>query len=129
MSRTALVVGAGAGISASFARLLAGEGHEIALASRNPAKVAALAGDLKATMHVGDAADPASVDRLFEQIDRQFPTLDVCLFNTSARAPGRSPRSTPIRPAPHFSLSPTAAFSFVRLPPSGCCPMGPATSL
>ncbi|HTO60580.1 MAG TPA: SDR family NAD(P)-dependent oxidoreductase [Bradyrhizobium sp.] len=88
MSRTALIVGAGAGISASFARLLAGEGYEIALASRNPAKVAALAADLKATTHVCDAADPASVGRLFEQIDRQFPRLDVCLFNASARAPG-----------------------------------------
>ncbi len=88
MTRTALIVGAGAGISASFARLLAGEGFEIALASRSPGKLATLAAGLKATTHVCDAADPASVDQLFQQIDRQFPKLDVCLFNASARVPG-----------------------------------------
>ena len=88
MTRTALIVGAGSGISASFARLLDGEGYEIALASRTPARVAALAAGLKATTHVCDAADPESVDQLFQQIDRQFPKLDVCLFNASARAPG-----------------------------------------
>src|SRR3974390_3135389 len=88
MTKTALIVGAGSGISASFARLLAGEGYKIALASRNPAKVATLAAGLRATTHVCDAADPASVNQLFQQIDRQFPKLDVCLFNASARAPG-----------------------------------------
>ena len=88
MTRTALIVGAGSGISASFARLLAAEGYEIALASRTPARVATLAASLKATTHVCDAADAASVDELFRQIDRQFPKLDVCLFNASARAPG-----------------------------------------
>jgi NAD(P)-dependent dehydrogenase (short-subunit alcohol dehydrogenase family) len=35
-----------------------------------------------------DAVDPASVDRLFSEIDRVLPKLDVCLFNASARAPG-----------------------------------------
>lgn len=88
MNRTAVIVGAGLGISASFARLLAAEGYRIALASRNPAKLAELATELKATAHACDAADPASVNQLFEQIDRQFPKLDVCLFNASARAPG-----------------------------------------
>ena len=88
MTRTALIVGAGSGISAAFARLLSSEGYQIALASRSPDKLATLAAGLKATTHACDAADPASVDQLFQQIDRQFPKLDVCLFNASARAPG-----------------------------------------
>lgn len=102
MSRTALIVGAGAGISASFARLLAGEGYKIALASRNPAKVAALAAHLEATTHVCDAANPASVDELFAQIDRQFPKLDVCLFNASAlgRRAHREPVPRPLGSSP-----------------------------
>lgn len=88
MMKTALIVGAGSGISASFARLLAKEGYHVALASRDPAKLASLASDLKATTHTCDASDPASVDRLFADVDTQFPRVDVCLFNASARAPG-----------------------------------------
>ena len=88
MTKTALIVGAGPGISASFARLLADDGYEIALASRSPDTLASLAASLKASTHVCDVADPASVDQLFQQIDRQFPRLDVCLFNASARVPG-----------------------------------------
>ena len=88
MTTTALIVGAGSGISASFARLLAGKGYQVALASRDPTKLASLASDLKATTHTCDASDSASVDRLFAEVDTQFPRLDVCLFNASARAPG-----------------------------------------
>lgn len=88
MARTALIVGAGTGISASFARILAREGYQIALASRDPSKLAPLAAETHATTHSCDAADPASVDALFAQIDQVFPKLDVCLFNASACAPG-----------------------------------------
>ena len=88
MTKTALIVGAGSGISGSFARLLARNGYRIALASRNPDKLARLAAETNATTHACDAADTASVDQLFAHVDRQFPRLDVCLFNASARAPG-----------------------------------------
>ena len=58
------------------------------VASRDSSKLTRLAAETKATTHPCDAADPASVDRLFAHIDQQFPKLDVCLFNASARAPG-----------------------------------------
>ena len=88
MTKTALIVGAGSGISASFARQLAGNGYSLALAARDTAKLAALATETGASVHACDAVDPASVDRLFAEVDRAFPKLDVCLFNASARAPG-----------------------------------------
>jgi NAD(P)-dependent dehydrogenase (short-subunit alcohol dehydrogenase family) len=88
MTKTALIVGAGSGISASFARQLAGNGYSLALAARDTAKLAALATETGASVHTCDAVDPASVDRLFAEVDRAFPKLDVCLFNASARAPG-----------------------------------------
>ena len=47
-----------------------------------------MASDIKATSHSCDATDPAAVDRLFAEIDGQFPRLDVCLFNASARVRG-----------------------------------------
>ena len=88
MTKNALIVGAGSGISASFARLLAKDGFQVALASRDPTRLAGLAAETNCTTHACDAADPASVDQLFGEIDRQFPKLDVCLFNASARVPG-----------------------------------------
>ena len=88
MTKTALIVGAGSGISASFARQLARDGYTLALAARDTAKLATLATETGASVHACDAADPAAVDRLFAEIDRVFPKLDVCLFNASARAPG-----------------------------------------
>jgi NAD(P)-dependent dehydrogenase (short-subunit alcohol dehydrogenase family) len=87
-SKTALIVGAGSGISASFARQLAKDGYQVALAARDTAKLAPLAGPINASTHTCDATDPANVDRLFVEIDQKFPKLDVCLYNASARAPG-----------------------------------------
>ena len=45
---TALIVGAGAGLSASFARKLAGAGHAVALAARRTDKLGALATEIGA---------------------------------------------------------------------------------
>ena len=70
MTKTALIVGVGSGISASFARLLAKEGYRVALASRDPTKLTRLAAETKATTHTCNAADTASVDQLFAHIDR-----------------------------------------------------------
>jgi NAD(P)-dependent dehydrogenase (short-subunit alcohol dehydrogenase family) len=86
MTKGALIVGAGAGISGSFARLLAREGYAVALASRSGA---ARAGNASATLRVAcDAADPADVERLFERVDAELPALDVVLYNPSYRARG-----------------------------------------
>ncbi len=83
MSR-ALVVGVGAGLSASFARLLAREGYEVALAARDTAKLADLAAETRATAHACDAADPASVAALFQAV----PDASVVLYNPSYRVRG-----------------------------------------
>ena len=88
MTKTALIVGAGSGISASFGRLLAGEGYTVVLASRNSNNLTELAASIRGMAIACDAADPASVAALFSETDRLFPKLDVCLFNASARVPG-----------------------------------------
>lgn len=86
MEKGALIVGAGAGISGAFARLLARNGYAVALASRSGAQ---RAGDVPAALRVAcDASDPAQVAALFARLDAELPPLDVVLYNPSARARG-----------------------------------------
>jgi NAD(P)-dependent dehydrogenase (short-subunit alcohol dehydrogenase family) len=82
----ALIVGAGDGFSASFARLLAREGFAVALAARNTDKLAALAAETGATTHACDASDPAQVAALFATAEAQ--AADIVLYNPSFRVRG-----------------------------------------
>jgi NAD(P)-dependent dehydrogenase (short-subunit alcohol dehydrogenase family) len=86
--RIALVVGAGSGISASFARQAAAAGLRVGLAARNAEKLAALAAEIGAQTFTADAADPAAVARLFAAADERLGEPDVVLYNAGARAHG-----------------------------------------
>lgn len=86
--RTALIVGAGAGISASVARALASAGLRVGLASRSPQKLAAYAAEIGAVTFAVDAAEPAGIDQLFKEVDSRLGEPDVVLYNASARLRG-----------------------------------------
>ena len=86
--RIALIVGAGSGISASFARGLAAAGLRVGLAARNAEKLAPLASEIGAETFAVDASDPAAVARLFAEADNRLGKPDVVLYNASARAHG-----------------------------------------
>ncbi|NWG24819.1 MAG: SDR family NAD(P)-dependent oxidoreductase [Pseudorhodoplanes sp.] len=86
--RNALIVGAGAGLSASLARLLSREGMKISLAARDPSDLAALAEETGAAVHACDASDRAQVTKLFADIDRAGVTPDAVIYNASRRARG-----------------------------------------
>jgi len=85
---TALIVGAGSGISSSVARSLAAVGLKVGLAARNIDKLAPLADEIGAERFTVDASDPAAVAHLFEAADARLGSPDVVLYNASARAPG-----------------------------------------
>ena len=84
----ALIVGAGAGLSASLARLLARKGLRVALAARDTGKLAALCRETSARAFTCDAAQPDQVARVFEQLDNETGAPDVVVYNPSARARG-----------------------------------------
>jgi NAD(P)-dependent dehydrogenase (short-subunit alcohol dehydrogenase family) len=84
----ALIVGAGSGLSASLARLLAKEGIKLALAARSTDDLAGLAKESGAQLFVCDASVPASVERLFGDVDRAFGSPQIVIYNASARARG-----------------------------------------
>jgi len=85
MSRNALIVGAGPGISASFARALSREGARVALAARNTEKLAELAAEIGGEAIACDATVEDDVNALFSEIDTLFGHLDIVLYNPSAR--------------------------------------------
>ncbi|HUC72421.1 MAG TPA: SDR family NAD(P)-dependent oxidoreductase [Stellaceae bacterium] len=86
--RTALVVGAGSGISAAFARAVASAGLKVGLAARDVEKLAPLADETGAHTFAVDASEPEAVARLFAAADERLGEPDVVLFNASARAHG-----------------------------------------
>ena len=86
----ALIVGAGRGLSASLARLFAAEGMQVALAARNTDKLAGLATETGAKAYACDAADPASVDALFESVTKDIGVPNIVVYNASNRG-GRGP--------------------------------------
>ena len=86
---TALIVGAGSGISASVARKFAGAGLKVGLAARSPDKLVPLAAEIGAETFAVDAADPAAVARLFEEADARLGEPDVVVYNASGRTRAR----------------------------------------
>jgi len=87
-THTALIVGAGQGLSASLARLFSKEGMRVALASRQSARLRGLAEETRALTFDCDVADAAQVARLFASVDERLATPDVVVFNPSFRTRG-----------------------------------------
>lgn len=80
----ALIIGAGDGLSASLARLLAREGYAVALAARNTAKLAALCAETGAVAYACDATHTSQVSALFEKAG----DAEVVVYNPSYRVRG-----------------------------------------
>lgn len=86
--KTALIVGAGSGLSASIARLLSKSGLEIALASRSIDDLAGLANETGAKVFACDASQETQVAQLFTDIDATLGSPDVVIYNASFRTRG-----------------------------------------
>ena len=86
--KTALIVGAGSGLSASLARLFARNGLQVALASRNPDRLAKLAEETAATTFACEASEPEEVAALFDVVVGTVGAPDIVVYNASGRARG-----------------------------------------
>lgn len=88
MTETALIVGAGSGLSAALARLFAKEGMRVALAARDTDKLAELAKDIHARVLRCDASRRDDVAALFSAVEESPGAPDLVVYNPSARARG-----------------------------------------
>jgi NAD(P)-dependent dehydrogenase (short-subunit alcohol dehydrogenase family) len=85
---TALIVGAGSGLSASLARLLAKEGIKVALAARTTGDLDALVKETGAQAYPCDASKRPEVEKLFADLDAAFGAPEIVIYNPSYRTRG-----------------------------------------
>ena len=88
MTQSALIVGAGSGLSAALARRCAREGMRVTLVARRADKLAALAAETQARVIAADAAQPAEVDRYWAETVAKSGVPDLVVFNPSFRVRG-----------------------------------------
>jgi len=108
--KTALIVGAGVGISASVARLLARQGIKVAVAARDAEKLETLAREIGGAAFAVDAAEPAQVARLFEAVSAAIGEPDVVVYNASGRVRGKLVELEPAAVARTLSVSAFGGF-------------------
>jgi short-subunit dehydrogenase len=85
---TALIVGAGAGLSASLARALSKDGIKVALAARSTDDLNDLAVEAGAETFACDAAKRSDVEKLFQNLDATVGAPEIVIYNASYRTRG-----------------------------------------
>ena len=108
--RTALIVGAGSGLSASLARTFAKAGLKVALAARRAANLASLAQETGAKAFACDATDRAAVTKLFTDVEAALGPPDVVVYNASYRTRGPFVELDPDEVAKSLNVSVYAGF-------------------
>jgi NAD(P)-dependent dehydrogenase (short-subunit alcohol dehydrogenase family) len=88
MSRYAIIVGAGSGLSAALARAAAADGFKLVLVARDIAKLAPMVAELGARAIACDASEAHAVERLFAVAERDFGVPELVVFNAGYRARG-----------------------------------------
>ena len=85
---SALIVGAGSGLSASLARIFAKAGMSVALAARSAQKLDEFVQATGCKAFNCDAAKRDEVEKLFADLDAAKLTPDVVVYNASYRTRG-----------------------------------------
>ncbi len=88
MSKSAIIIGAGAGLSASLARKFSDEGLDVVLGARNTDKLSTLCDETGAQAIPCDVEERASVETFFDRAVAASGTPDIVIYNPSFRARG-----------------------------------------
>ena len=94
---SALIVGAGSGLSAALARLFAKQGMRVALAARDAAKLTPLVTEISGRSYTCDASKRDDVAALFAGVQQDMGVPDVVVYNPSARVRGSVTDIDPVK--------------------------------
>ena len=108
--KSALIVGAGSGLSASLARAFAKAGMKVALAARSAAKLDEFVEATGAKAFNCDAAKCDEVEKLFADLDAAQMTPDVVVYNASYRTRGPFTELDPVEVAKAIEITAYGAF-------------------
>jgi 3-oxoacyl-[acyl-carrier protein] reductase len=87
--RTAVVLGATAGIGAAIARQLGAEGANVVVVGRSPERAAEVAGSLPSAVAVAaDLTDVDAAERIVSAAEEAFGQVDVLVLNGGGPPPG-----------------------------------------
>ncbi|SAL40554.1 short chain dehydrogenase/reductase family oxidoreductase [Caballeronia sordidicola] len=112
--RSALIIGAGAGISGSLTRLLREAGIAVVVAARDIGKLAALVNQTGAIALQADAADATQVERLFAETEARIGAPEIVIYNASGRVRGPIAELDPAQVEQAVAVSALGAFYSVR---------------
>src|ERR1035438_1101754 len=107
---SALIVGAGSGLSASLARAFATAGMKVALAARSATKLDEFVKATGAKAFNCDAAKRDEVEKLFADLDAAQMTPDVVVYNASYRTRGPFTELDPVEVAKALEITAFGAF-------------------
>jgi len=107
---TALIVGAGSGLSASLARALAKEGIHVALAARSTDDLGDLVNEIDGRAFACDATQPAQVEKLFSDVEAAFGAPEIVIYNASYRVRGPLADLEPAEVAKSLAVSAFGGF-------------------
>ena len=111
MSKTALIIGAGPGISGAFATELADEGYSVCLACRNTDKLKGLSAKISASTFKTDCSKEDSILHLFDYFDTNFGTPDLVLYNCGSRVRGKVHEIDRVQATESFKVNINGAFT------------------
>jgi NAD(P)-dependent dehydrogenase (short-subunit alcohol dehydrogenase family) len=119
-----LIVGAGAGISASIARTFSRHGLKVGLIARNVQRLETLAKETGALLFPADATDAHALGKAFDDVDARLGIPDVVVYNASARAHGPVAEINPAAVNAAIAVSAFGAFLTVQLAARRMIPAG-----
>lgn len=112
--RSALILGAGPGISGSLTRRLRAAGLPVVVASRHVERLAPLAAETGAVALPVDAGDAGQVERLFAETEARIGAPEIVVYNASGRVRGPIAKLDPAEVEKALAVSALGAFYTVR---------------
>jgi NAD(P)-dependent dehydrogenase (short-subunit alcohol dehydrogenase family) len=86
--RSALIIGAGPGISGALTRRLRAENIPVVIAARNVDKLSALVDETGAIALPVDASEAGEIEALFAETDARIGAPEIVIYNASGRVRG-----------------------------------------